>query len=426
VKTEGSGARRPRDRRDDETRLRAIVDHVADGIVIVDAQGEVRFANSAAEALFGRSAPELLGEPFGFPVVAGASTEIDILRKSGETVVAELRAVEIDWEREPALLISLRDVTDRKRAEEQARDLAREQAARAEAEAAERRYRMLAEEKATLAEENAWLYQQAQEASRTKSEFLAVMSHELRTPLNAIIGYTDLLELGISGAVSEPQREHLDRIKASSQHLLELVNDILTFSRLEAGREEVHPEPVDYVDLVREVAALAEPLADRKHLSLRVEAPEHPCPGETDARKVRQILLNLLSNATKFTDQGGVRLEAEESEDRIIFRVRDTGIGIPRERLAQIWEPFWQVEQSQTRTADGTGLGLSVVRRLTNLLGGRVDVASTPGEGSAFTVSLPLRVCARGAHDVGEGERGNPGAARAPWLPGTEGKAGHG
>jgi signal transduction histidine kinase len=410
VTRESADARRPEGRREEQSRLRAIVDHVADGIVIVDAEGDVRFANSAAEALFGRPAPELLGEPFGFPVVAGASTEIDILRRSGATVVAELRAVEIEWEAEPALLVSLRDVTDRKRAEAQARDLAREQAARAEAEAAERRFRRLAEEKARLAEENAWLYQQAQEASRAKSEFLAVMSHELRTPLNAIIGYTDLLELGVSGAVSEAQTEHLERIKASSRHLLELVNDILTFSRLEAGREEVHPEPVDFVALAREAAALAEPLADQKHLALRVEAPEHPSRGETDARKLRQILLNLLSNATKFTDRGGVRLQMAEREDQIVFSVRDTGIGIPPERLAQIWEPFWQVEQSQTRTAGGTGLGLSVVRRLTDLLGGRVDVTSTPGEGSTFTVWLPLRLPAGAAHQGGAAGSGGAGA----------------
>jgi signal transduction histidine kinase len=311
-------------------------------------------------------------------------------------VVAELRTVEIDWDGAPALLISLRDVTERNRAEEQARELVREQAARAEAEAGERRYRLLAEEKAALAEENARLYRRAQEASRAKSEFLAVVSHELRTPLNAIIGYTDLLESGIAGPLNEKQRAQLVRVEVNSRHLLEVVDDILTFSGLEAGWEDVRAQPVDYAELVRDVGARIQPLAERKGLSLRVEPPEAPCRGETDAQKVRQVLLNLLTNATKFTDDGGIVFDAAVEGDEIVFRVSDTGIGISAAHLPQIWEPFQQVEPSHTRTVGGTGLGLSLARRLTRLMGGRSGWRARMARGarsrSACRCASPLGV----------------------------------
>jgi signal transduction histidine kinase len=375
-----------------ELRLRTIIDQVADGIVIAGADGMIRFVNSSAETLFGRPADDLLGEQFGFPVVAGEATEIDVLRPDGPVVIAELRAVGIDWEGEAALLISLRDITERRQAEHQARELAREQAARAAAEAAEGRYRRLAQDMTALAEENAVLYDRAQEASRAKSEFLAVVSHELRTPLNAIIGYTDLLESGISGPVNDTQLAQLRRVKASSRHLLEVVDDILTFSRLETGREEINVESVDYAVLIRDSVELVQPLAEEKRLPVHIATPPEPCPGETDARRLRQILLNLLSNAVKFTDDGGVWIDGREDGDHIVFSVRDSGIGIPEDQLEWIWEPFSQVEQSHTRKVGGTGLGLSVVRRLARLMGGDATVESRLGAGTTFTVKLPRHV----------------------------------
>jgi signal transduction histidine kinase len=385
---------RPPDR-SPSIRLRSIIEHLPDGIVIVSSDGLVRFANPAAETLFGRPATELVGASFGYPAIVGETTEIDLVRRGGETVTAELRAVDTEWEGEQVSLVSLRDITDRKRSEEQARELAREQAARAEAQAAQHQYRVLAEEKANLASENARLYERSQEANRTKAEFLAVMSHELRTPLNAITGYAQLLETGVTGTINEKQRQQLQRIQARSRHLLELVDDILTFSRLEAGRDAIHAEAVDFAQLLDEVVALARPLAEEKKLGLTVDCRPKPCEGKADADKVRQILLNLLSNAIKFTERGEVCVEAEADGGEIVFRVRDTGVGIPHEQLDQIWAPFWQVEQSWTRSKDGVGLGLSVVRRLTDLMDGKVDVRSTRGAGSTFTVRLPMQAVSR-------------------------------
>ncbi|HKH93933.1 MAG TPA: PAS domain S-box protein, partial [Gemmatimonadaceae bacterium] len=194
-----SGERRLRERRAPTRRsqqsvIRQIVDRLADGIVVVSAQGQIRFANPAAERLFGRSAAELVGQEFGFPLSSTDATEIEIVRRDGGLVVSELRTVDVAWEDEPAMLVSLRDVTDRKEAEEKSRQLEREKAARAQAEA----------------------------ANQAKSDFLAVMSHELRTPLNAVIGYAELLDLGVAGSLGPEQRQQVGRIVASGRHLLGL------------------------------------------------------------------------------------------------------------------------------------------------------------------------------------------------------------
>lgn len=229
----------------------------------------------------------------------------------------------------------------------------------------------------------------AETASSAKSDFLAVMSHELRTPLTAIIGYEELLADEIAGPVNAQQAQQLSRIKASAQHLLGLIDEILTFSRLEAGRETIRLEVVDINRIVEEAAALISPLAGEKKLGFAVYPLDPARQMRTDPGKLRQILVNLLSNAVKFTSQGGITVTTGVEGGDLVVRVADTGVGISADHKDRIFEPFWQVEQKATRRVGGTGLGLTVTRRLARLLGGDVTVESAAGEGAVFTARMP-------------------------------------
>jgi PAS domain S-box-containing protein len=253
----------------------------------------------------------------------------------------------------------------------------------------------LAEElgrRAAIALDNARLYRDAQEANRAKADFLAVMSHELRTPLNAIMGYSDLLDAEISGDLTDRQRRQIDRIRASARHLLQLIEEILSFARIESGGEEVRPALAEAQDIAQEAAAVIEPMATSKGLAFHIDAPADPITLETDPGKARQILVNLLSNAVKFTERGTVTLRVRVEGERVVFDVTDTGIGIPGDQMGRIFDPFWQVERPNTRRAGGTGLGLSVSRRYVRLLHGELKVDSEPGRGTTFSVVLPLRL----------------------------------
>ena len=244
-------------------------------------------------------------------------------------------------------------------------------------------------------------------ASQAKSDFLAVMSHELRTPLNAILGFSSLMIDEIAGPVNEQQRTQLARIRSGGQHLLSLIDEILSLTRLEAQREEVHAERGDAYLVARETAALAEPMAKLKGLVLATRIPHGSCESHTDFTKLRQILLNLLSNAIKFTNEGTVSLAVSVEGADMLYTVSDTGIGISDEHRARIFEPFYQVEMSKARRVAGTGLGLSVTRHLAQLLGGDVRLCEPSGGGSTFEVRIPRHVFPSSAAtpERGTGER---------------------
>jgi PAS domain S-box-containing protein len=386
--------------------LRAMIDHLVDGIVVVDEEGRIRFANRAAETLFGRPATELRNQPFGFPVVRGDTSEIDVVRRGGQTITAELRVSQIDWEGSRASLVSLRDVTDRRLAAERARALAESEAARREAEA----------------------------ASQAKSEFLAVMSHELRTPLNAVLGYADLMQMGLGGPLTEQQRQQLDRVTASARHLLSLVNEVLDLARVEAGRLTVRHTEAGLGECIEAAVALVQPDADARNVTLESAPPvldgSDRYLGDDD--RVRQILVNLLTNAVKFTARGGrVWVEcgrADRARDSMHVRrgeavfvaVHDTGIGIPPSQLDAIFAPFVQGTTGHTRQKDGAGLGLTISRRLARLMGGDLVVRSEPGRGSTFTLWLPAAatrattsaMTATGEHALMAARQRIPGLAR--------------
>jgi len=244
------------------------------------------------------------------------------------------------------------------------------------------------------------LREQAEAANDAKSTFLAMMSHELRTPLTAIIGYEELLADGITGPVSEAQRSQLTRIKASAKHLLTLIDEVLSLSRIEAGREVAQREPIDVGTLMHASAELIAPLVAVKGLTCAVRTPGHGLSLKSDPVKVRQILVNLLANAVKFTDRGEITFAVRRNGDTVFFEVRYTGIGIAAENLERIFDAFWQVQQKAARRVGGTGLGLHLSRHLARLLGGDITVESAPGRGSTFVLALPLDLPI-GANDGG-------------------------
>jgi len=502
----------------DRERLLDLIERNADGMMVVDGAGTIVFANEAAGRLFDREADDLLGQAFGHALVGGETTEVDVPRR-GEERVAELRAADFEWDGEPATLISLRDITLRKQAAEQQRELAVAQARQAEAEAraeradflarlsgsleghlelepsmravchlcAERlsdwcsvdllddgevrriscsaedgglllsevphvrrgdavverlqdgladrltdelpgdwrgghvlrvpitsrgqkvgaltalrhRDRPFTSDDIDLAREigrragisvlHARLFRDAREASRAKSDFLAVMSHELRTPLNAIIGYADLMGMGVDGEVTEKQERHIGKIRSSSQHLLQLVEEILTYIRMEGGQEEVHLAEVRLADFLHETADMVAPMADSAGLEFVTDLPQDGETIVTDPQKARQLIVNLLSNAVKYTDEGRVELRASLEEQHLCVQVIDTGIGMSEEELEHLFEPFWQAAPASTRRSGGTGLGMSVAQRLSHLLGGSLEVESEPEVGTRCVVRLPYR-----------------------------------
>jgi signal transduction histidine kinase len=248
---------------------------------------------------------------------------------------------------------------------------------------------------AAVAIENAQLLERAQQANQAKSAFLANMSHELRTPLNAILGYGEMLQDEAQEAGLDQLMPDLQRIQGAGTHLLGLINDILDLSKIEAGKTELYPETFDVSELIREVAAVAQPLVTRNRNALEVSVRGRPRQMRTDVTKLRQVLLNLVSNAAKFTQDGSItlsaRLRRRPAAACWTFEVRDTGIGMTPDQLAGVFDAFSQGDASTSRTYGGTGLGLAISRQFCQLMGGEIAVQSAPGRGSVFTVSLPAR-----------------------------------
>ena len=240
----------------------------------------------------------------------------------------------------------------------------------------------------------------AEYANRSKANFLTTISHELRTPINAVMGYTELLAEEISGPTSALQKVHLGRVRESGTHLLGLIEDLLGYARIEAGEEVVRPETVLLPDVIEQSLTLVRPSAEKKGLRIRIEGPTGPTKLHTDPRKLRQILVNLLANAVKFSDVGDVVLhfhvEGQDAAVKVVFEVTDSGRGISPENQEHIFDLFWQENPSSQHSSGGTGLGLSVARQLARLLGGDVTIVrSTLGKGSTFLVFLPAHYTGR-------------------------------
>jgi PAS domain S-box-containing protein len=381
---------------------RSITDKSADSIFVSDDKGRATFINPEAAKTFGFAAEELLGQPLHekihhhypdgrpFPreecVLAqihatGKSVrnkEDVFFRKDGSAVIVECSnaPLEVNGQRVGAVLMA-RDVTDRKEADEALR-----RARESLEEKVDERTRELIEANVKL-----------RDLDRLKSQFLANMSHELRTPLNAIIGFSELMHDGKAGGpVSAEQKEYLGDILNSATHLLQLINDVLDLSKVEAGRMEVLKSTVHIEEIISEVTQNVAPIMSVKELKLVRDVPPDLPPIVTDRRKLLQILLNLASNAVKFTDRGEIRIRCQTAPSTIELSVSDTGLGIKPEELPLLFQPFSQIDGSLRKRHEGTGLGLYLSERLVTLLGGDLTVASEYGKGSTFTITLPLSV----------------------------------
>ncbi|MFZ6029358.1 MAG: response regulator [Chloroflexota bacterium] len=256
--------------------------------------------------------------------------------------------------------------------------------------------------------------QAAETANQAKSTFLANMSHELRTPLNAIIGYSEMLVEEVDSGEHQALAGDLDKILVAAKHLLTVINDVLDLSKIEAGKLELYLEDFDIAATLREVVATAEPLARNKHNVIEVYCPDDIGSMHADLTRVRQCLFNLLSNAAKFTEKGRITLrvqkrpsEGNRLPETVVFQVADTGIGMDTAQIEKLFQPFVQADSSTTRKFGGTGLGLTITRHFCRMMGGEIQVESTPGSGTAFTITLPLRV----------GVSAQPATAAKPPLP---------
>lgn len=371
-----------RDARLIDNRYRELLESTPDAIVIVNDIGRIVYANGQAESLFHYRISELVGQPLELLMPArfraghgghlaqymarsrqrpmGLGLELQGLRKNGEEFPVEISLSPLDTGMGRMGMSAIRDMTYRREVEH------------------------------ALQEKNLEL----ERANRAKDRFLATMSHELRTPLNAIIGFTSLMLMKLPGPLTPDQEKQLGMVHSSAKHLLSLINDLLDLAKVESGNVQIHLAEVACRPLVEEVVATLRPAAEAKGLALALQMPPGELVLQTDRRVLQQILLNLGSNAIKFTDQGQVKVVVtttlRQGQERMAFAVEDTGGGIADEDQARLFQAFAQVgEDSRRPRVEGTGLGLYLCRKLSELIGGQMELQSEVGRGSRFALLLP-------------------------------------
>ena len=356
-----------------ELRFRLVIDTAHDAFIAMDANGHITEWNHQAEVIFDRPRAEAVGQHMaeliippsfrpaherglkhflttGEGPVLNKRLELSALRRSGEEFPIELTITPLQVGERMFFAAFLRDITQRKRVEES-----------------------------------------VQEANRMKSEFLANMSHELRTPLNGIIGFTEFLIDEKPGPLRPKQKEYLGDVLNSARHLLQLINDVLDLAKVEAGKMELHPETFHIEKALEEVCAVARAIAQKKRIEIHTEVAAELDSVTLDQHKFKQVLYNLLSNAVKFTNAGGrVEIVARSAAgDRFQIQVKDNGIGIRQEDFPRLFREFEQLDSSASRQYSGTGLGLSLTKKIIEFQKGSISVASEAGKGSTFTVELP-------------------------------------
>ena len=392
------------------THRQAVLDNAADGIITTNEQNIIESFNPAAERIFGYKTAEVIGQDIAMLVPetdpnGSADQSFSYRRQCERTAIEAPQKVEGIGQRKDGshfpleLSISqmrlgeqrffvgiLRDITERKRA----------------------------------AKELALARDQALEANRAKSMFLANMSHELRTPLNAILGYSEMLQEEAEDLGQDEFVPDLQKINSAGKHLLALISDILDLSKIEAGRMDLFLETFDTATMIQDVATTIQPLIIKNNNTLKVRCADNLGMMQADLTKVRQIIFNLLSNASKFTERGTITLTVEKrknegeginssvtmplTQEWLVFGVSDTGIGMTSAQMEKLFQEFTQADTSTTRKYGGTGLGLTISRRFCQMMGGEIEVESEPGQGSTFTVWLPVQVVEPKADEVVSGE----------------------